>query len=321
MSTLLLTVSIVLLVLVVLAIGTTIFSAIAEWRNPPHGKFVEAQGLRLHYVERGNPADPVVVLFHGNGSMIQDMTICGLIDLLSRHNHVICFDRPGFGHSTRTRLKLWTPEVQASLFIDVLTKLGVSNPVVLGHSWGTLVAMALALQDDYPVRGLTLVSGYYFPTFRLDFWLLSGPAAPIFGDILSYTLAPLLALALQPRILRKLFAPAQIPTQFKRQFPFSLALRPKQLQAAAEESAYLIPAATRLQLQYWNIKCPVQLIHGDADEVIEKEQAIRLHAVLARSEIELVQQAGHMVHHVDPEAISRTVQTWQRPIMRIVGRR
>lgn len=321
MSTLLIVISIVLLVLVVLALATTVFSAIAERRNPPIGKFVDAQGLRLHYIESGNPSDPAVIVFHGNGSMIQDMTISGLIELLSRRNRVICFDRPGFGHSTRTRRKLWTPEAQADLFVDVLTKLGVRNPVVLGHSWGTLVALALAVRNDYPMRGLTLVSGYYFPTFRLDFWLLSGPAAPVFGDILSYTLAPLLALAFLPRILRKLFAPAQIPENFKNEFPFSLALRPKQLQAAAEESAFLIPATARLQLQYWNIKCPLQLIHGDADEVIEKDQTLRLHRVLSRSDIQLIQNAGHMVHQVDPEAISRTVQSWQRPTSRLASGR
>jgi pimeloyl-ACP methyl ester carboxylesterase len=309
------------LVLVVLAVGTTVFSAIAERRNPPVGKFVDAQGLHLHYIERGNVADPVVVIFHGNGSMAQEIAISGLIDLLSTRNRVVCFDRPGFGHSTRTRLKLWTPEAQADLFAEALTKLGVSNPLVLGHSWGTLVAVALALRDDYPVRGLTLVSGYYFPTFRLDFWLLSGPAAPIFGDILSYTLAPLLSLALLPRILRKLFAPAPVPENFRSRFPFSLALRPKQLQAAAEESAFLVPAAARLQLQYWNVRCPVQLIHGDADEVIEKEQTVRLHRVLGRSEIRLIDQVGHMVQQVEPQAISRTVLEWQAPIRRVAGNR
>jgi pimeloyl-ACP methyl ester carboxylesterase len=321
MSVLLTAASVVLLVLVVLTIASVAFSAIAERRNPPSGKFIDCQGLRLHYIERGNPADPAVIIFHGNGSMVEDIAISGLLDLLSSRNRVICFDRPGFGHSTRTRLKLWTPEAQANLFVDVLTKLSISNPVVLGHSWGTLVGVALALRDDYPVRGLTLVSGYYFPTFRLDFWLLSGPAAPIIGDILSYTLAPLLGLALLPSILRKLFAPAPVPESFKRRFPFSLALRPKQLQAAAEESAYLVPATARLQLQYLNIRCPVQLIHGDADQLIEKEQTVRLHRVLARSEVQLIPQAGHMVHHIDPEAISRTVLDWQRPIRRVASGR
>jgi pimeloyl-ACP methyl ester carboxylesterase len=35
---------------------------------------------------------------------------------------------------------------------------------VLGHSWGALVALAFGFQKDYPVRGLVVASGYYFPT-------------------------------------------------------------------------------------------------------------------------------------------------------------
>ncbi len=57
------------------------------------------------------------------------------------------------------------------------------------------------------------------------------------------------------------------------------------------------------------------------DELIEKEQTVRLHRVLARSEIELIRQAGHMVHHADPEALARTVHDWQRPISRVVSHR
>ena len=42
----------------------------AERRNPPKGRFLEIDGVRLHYVERGK-GEPLVLL-HGNGSMIQD---------------------------------------------------------------------------------------------------------------------------------------------------------------------------------------------------------------------------------------------------------
>jgi pimeloyl-ACP methyl ester carboxylesterase len=52
----------------------------------------------------------------------------------------------------------------------------------------------------------------------------------------------------------------------------------------------------------------------DADQVIEKEQTVRLHTVLPRSDTQLIPQAGHMVYHVDPAAISRAVHDWQRPI-------
>src|SRR5438105_2099202 len=157
-------------VVIVLIIGNVVFSIGAERRNPPIGRFIECDGVRLHYVERGDPAAPWVVMFHGNGSMIQDFTISGLVDCLARHNSVLFFGRPGFGYSERPRSRVWTATAQADLFAEALEKLGVHNPVVLGHSWGALVALAFGLRNDYRIRGLVLASGYYFPTLRLDVW-------------------------------------------------------------------------------------------------------------------------------------------------------
>src|SRR4029453_6949863 len=151
-------------VLVVLVIGNIVFSLIAERKNPPIGSFIECEGVRLHYIERGDPVAASVIMFHGNGSVIQDLVISGLVDRLARHNRVLCFDRPGFGYSQRPRARIWTATSQAGLFVKAFEKLGVREPVVLGHSWGALVAIAIGLQDNYPVRGLVLASGYYFPT-------------------------------------------------------------------------------------------------------------------------------------------------------------
>jgi pimeloyl-ACP methyl ester carboxylesterase len=158
--------------LVVLVLANIAFQLLAERRNPPIGVFIECDGVRLHYIERGDAAAPCVVLFHGNGTMIQDLILSGLVDHLARHYRVVCVDRPGFGYSQRPRTRIWTATTQAALFAKALDQLGVRNPVVLGHSWGTLVAIALALQSDYAVSGLVLASGYYFPTFRMDFWLM-----------------------------------------------------------------------------------------------------------------------------------------------------
>jgi hypothetical protein len=41
--------------------------------NPPQGQFLEINGVRLHYIERG--AGEPLVLLHGNGSMIQDFDV------------------------------------------------------------------------------------------------------------------------------------------------------------------------------------------------------------------------------------------------------
>ena len=87
----------------------------AERRNPPTGRFVTIDGVRLHYVERGTGRP--LVLLHGNGSMIQDFESSGLIDLAAMKYRVIAFDRPGFGHSDRPRRTVWTPEAQAALLV------------------------------------------------------------------------------------------------------------------------------------------------------------------------------------------------------------
>jgi pimeloyl-ACP methyl ester carboxylesterase len=312
MSTLATIFAAVVIALLLLAIGNLVFSMLAERKNPPVGKLIECDGVRVHYREWGDATAPCVVLFHGNGSMIQDFSISGVVDLLAQRNRVLCFDRPGFGHSQRPRSRIWTPSAQAALFAKTLKRIGAHDPVVLGHSWGALVAVALGLREDYSIRGLVLASGYYFPTWRLDVWLLSGPAVPILGDLFRYTVAPLISLAILPAMLRKLFAPHPVPQAFKREFPISLALRPKQLRAAAEESALLIPAAAQLQFQYSRIKCPVRLFHGEEDHFIECEQSRYLHRALPRSALHFVQNAGHMVHYADPVIISQTVEALAR---------
>jgi pimeloyl-ACP methyl ester carboxylesterase len=288
---------------ILLVIGNILFSKLAERRNPPIGKFIDCDGVRLHYIDRGDPAAPRVVLFHGNGSMIQDFMISGLVDHLPAT--IVLFALTG--QASGIGFRIWTATAQAALLAKALNHLGVRDPVVFGHSWGTLVAVALSLRNDYPIRGLVLASGYYYPTPRWDVLLMSGPAVPIVGDLVSYTVAPIISWAILPGALRKIFSPRPIPPTFKTDFPTSLMLRPKQLRAAAEESALLVPTAAQFRASYPSIGCPVRILHGAEDQVIEPKQARDLHQALPRSDLHLLQNAGHMVTYADVAAITRAV--------------
>ena len=146
-----------------------------------------------------------------------------------------------------------------------------------------MVALALANRAPERVRGLIVAAGYYFPTWRTDVWLLSGPAVPLLGDAMRYTVAPLAAWFLLPKLLAKLFAPQPVAPKFLKEFPRALALTPGQLRAAAEESALMIPAAARLAAHYRALACPVAVFAGRHDEVVEPEQARRLQQILPRA--------------------------------------
>jgi pimeloyl-ACP methyl ester carboxylesterase len=297
---------IVLLAIVVLVAiwiaATAVFSAIVTRRHPPVGKFVEVDGVRLHYVERGPKDAPALLLLHGNGMMLQDFRISEVLDGAAERYHVISFDRPGFGHSSRPRHRIWAPGAQAELFAAALRQLGIGRAVVLGHSWATLIGVEMALRFPDLVEGLVLAAGYYFPTMRKDIWL-SGPAIPIVGDLMRYTVSPPLAWAILPKLLRKLFAPRPVPERFLREFPLPMAVRPLHLRAGAEEIAYMIPAAASLQHRYGELTCPIAVVWGEKDEVIDSDQSEHVHRELMRSIVRRVPDAGHMVHYVAPERL------------------
>ena len=293
----------ILLTVALLIAANTAFAWWATRRHPPIGHFIEVDGVRLHMIERGDKAAPVLVLLHGNGALIEDMLISGLIDRASEKFRVICFDRPGFGHSSRPRLRLWTPERQAQLIEQALAQMGVTEAFMLGHSWGTMVALALAQRPNSLARGLVLVSGYYFPSSRTDVWLLSGPGIPIIGDLMRYTVSPLLSALIMPLLFKIIFAPK--PPLPASRYPTALMVRPLHLRAAAEESAFMIPAAARLAPSYPNITCPVTIIAGDGDRVVVPTQAPRLAALIPRAKLVMLPSVGHMVHHFAADEIVR----------------
>ena len=275
------------------AILNRVLAKKAERRNPPTGRFITVDGVRLHYVERGTGSP--LVLLHGNGSMIQDFKSSGLIDLAAKKYRVIAFDRPGFGYSERPRSTVWTPAAQADLINAALIKMGVSQPLVLGHSWGTLVAVALALKYPRNVRALILASGYYYPTVRADVLVLSPPAMPLIGDVLSHTISPILGRLIWPLFLRKIFGPSPVPKKFAG-FPEEMTMRPSQIRASAAETALMIPAAYSFREAYGHLKMPVAIVAGREDRVIEVQQSADLHRDIAQSTLRCIPNTGHMVH-------------------------
>ncbi len=279
----------------------------AERDNPPTGKFVEVDGVRLHYIDRGE--GPIVVLLHGNGVMAKDFDFSGVTDMVSEHYRVIAFDRPGYGYSQRPRDKTWTPMAQAELLHHALQKLGIDQAIVLGHSWGTLVAIAMALEFPTQVRGLVLLSGYYYPSMRLDAAVVAIPAIPVVGDVMRYTLSPLLGRMMWPALVKKVFKPVRVPERFRRMSAW-MALRPSQLKASAGEAALMVPSAMTLSKRYTQLKMQVVVMAGDKDHVADAhDNSVRLHDELPNSELRLSAGVGHMVHYAAPEKVVAAIDS------------
>jgi pimeloyl-ACP methyl ester carboxylesterase len=276
----------------------------AEAENPPRGRFVTVDGVRLHYIERGE--GPTLVLLHGNGVLANDFEHSGLLDRAAEHYRVIAFDRPGFGYSERPRSKVWTPQAQATLLRRALQELDVDSAIVLGHSWGTLVALSMALEAPDFVRGLVLLSGYYYPSLRADV-LTSGPAIPVVGDLMRYTVSPIVTRMLWRPLTKRVFAPQKVDERF-REMPVWMMLRPKQLRASAAETAMMIPSAMTLAKRYQELKVPAVVMAGTQDLIVDfGHNSERLSERLPDSELQLQPGVGHMTHYAHPEQVMAAI--------------
>jgi pimeloyl-ACP methyl ester carboxylesterase len=118
----------------------------------------------------------------------------------------------------------------------------------------------MAARNSERVKGFVLVSGYYFPTWRVDVWFASIAAIPLIGDALRYTISPISSWLGLPLFAKKTFAPKPVPEIVKKEYPRLMLIRPSQLRAVAEDSAFLLPSAATLTTSYCRLKCPTAII-------------------------------------------------------------
>jgi pimeloyl-ACP methyl ester carboxylesterase len=301
--------AILLVVALALAALALVNHAVARWaerKHPPEGAFLEVDGTRLHYSDRGTGRP--VVLLHGNAVTGADYNTSGVAERLVGTCRVITFDRPGFGHSERPRGRRWTAAEQADLIHAALQRLGVGPAVVVGHSWGTLVALSLAERHPAGVAGLVLLSGYYFPTPRADALLVAPAAVPVLGDLLRYTVSPVFGWLTMPLMKRAMFAPAPLTERFRREYSTALALRPSQLRATASDGALMMSDAKELSAGYGALSMPVAIVAGNGDKIVSPEHAERLRGAVPDGTLRTVEGAGHMVHHVATQQVVEAIE-------------
>ena len=137
----------------------------AEQNVPVTGKILNLNGLPVHgYIEGNGTQD--VVFIHGAFGNLRDWVFA--THALSKFDRrVIYIDRPGFGYSARDESK-WDAERQADQARAYLKKIKGKNSILVGHSWGALVAMSWAAKYPGEVKGVISLAGLNMPFFGVS---------------------------------------------------------------------------------------------------------------------------------------------------------
>ncbi len=281
----------------------------AEQSYPSAGQFVVVNGLRLHYVRQGS--GPSVVLLHGSEGFWQDFK--AVIELLAGQYDVIAFDRPGHGYSDAPRASDCAPDAQAALIHDALLQMGVSRPLLVGHSWSGTLMLAYALMYPQEVAGLTLLGGWVYAPETLPLWLLRIPAIPLLGPLAVATLLLVVKGHYLRQNLRTAFAPDPVPPDYARQASALWQRRPAQAQTFARENLLDRPVMRALSPRYAQIPIPVVIVTGDSDEIVSaQEHAYRLHAALPHSTLTVLPHTGHELPQTRPQAVVDAIHLCQQ---------
>ena len=280
----------------------------AETKYPP-AEFMDAENVRLHYLEAGS-GQPVVFISGGSGK-VQDFSLSPLYELAVDEYNVIIFDRPGLGYSDKPSNEEATPAVQARLLHSAIDKLGYEKPIIVGQSWGGVIALAYAQEYSNDILGIVLLGSAPYPRERNTDLFDIVARTPLIGDLIVHTLyVPIGRHWVVPAIMEQnkdYFAPLDAVPESFFDTTLELGLRPSHLIAAAEETR-VIPASLEAVVERLDeVNVPVMILVGDQD-THANEQAVRLQQDLPASKLVVVEGANHYLWFSEPEIVMDTIR-------------
>jgi pimeloyl-ACP methyl ester carboxylesterase len=268
---------------------------------PPKAKFVDAGGARVHVVDEGE--GPPVVLLHGFASSVG--TWKDVIPRLAREHRVIALDLKGFGWTSRPPGD-YSPAAQAKLVLAVLDAKGVEEPVdLVAHSWGSSIALELALRAPKRVSKIALYDAWVYEDQLPTTFLMA--RAPGVGEAIVDAFYfersdDKLAIAFHdPRKITEELA-ENVEDQLSRPGTRAAALAAIRGQRFGE-----------VEDRYRTIDKPVLLLWGREDRVTTLEVGERLSKDLPNAKLVVYPQCGHfpMIEAASPS--TRDLVEFLRP--------
>jgi pimeloyl-ACP methyl ester carboxylesterase len=266
-----------------------------------HDLAFQVQDRTLRVASDGRGRD--IVLIHGALTTHSDW-MGGVFERLAETCRVLAVDRPGHGASRRPRF-VASPLSQALQVREGLQQLDVTSPILIGHSFGAMIALAWAAEHPNEVAGLVLVSPIAFPELRPFEHAFLGPRAlPFLGPIVAGLAAPTLDRALLPAVQRLMFSPQTPPDNWLRRYPYEDVLRTDSLVREGEDVAAMTPGAPTSVVNYAAITSPAKILVGDCDRIASPFlHGLRLACFLPHAERVILPGMGHMLHHVASDAL------------------
>ena len=271
--------------------------------NEPQDKFVTANGMRFHYLEWGNPANPPILLLHGFAQTCHswDFVALGFSD----DYHVIVLDQRGHGDSDWAPDGDYSPETQQKDISAVVEALGLEGFVLMGLSMGGRNSFTYAANNPGKVRALVIVDAapqnMRQGTDNIRNFVQQE------DELESVD-------AFVERVLR--FNPRRDPQQVRGSILHNLKELPNGNWTWKYDSALRRPGRRmgsdpETEKRLWGyletLQCPTLLVRGGASDIVAMDTADRMSQAIPNSTLATIEGAGHLVMGDSPSGFQNAV--------------
>jgi pimeloyl-ACP methyl ester carboxylesterase len=284
-----------------------------EPRRPARQEMLLVRGLMHRVLRWGPDSDDPVLMLHGWADSADSFQF--IADEIARELPLVALDWRGFGHSEWSPAGYWFPDYYADLeqLLDQLCPAGAAR--LVGHSMGGNISMTYAGIRPSRVRGLVNLEGFGVPRTdpseapgRHAKWLDQLREAPEFGDYADVADLAHRLMRRNPRLLpdRAAFIARcwTIPLQ-------GGGVRLRADPAHRLVNPYLY-RREEMEACWRALTASVLMVFGGKSDLatrlgMEGGEAALRHCI-PNLRVEVMADAGHMLHHEEPAAIARFIE-------------
>lgn len=297
--------SLIILIIVAIVIGLVVWTRMlarsAEQIVPMAGRLHAVPGGAVHYLDLGPRDAQTLVLVHGLAGVMQHFTYA-LSDDLAKDFRVVVVDRPGCGYSTFDNSESTGLVDQARMVGALLDDLGIQNPVLVGHSMGGALSLAMAMDRPGKVAALALLAPLTqvenMPTDVFKPMVInSGFVRRLIGNTLAVPMAKFTS----GKVLAEVFKPEPAPEDFLVRGGGGLGLRPQAFVSASTDLTESPQTMAGLTARYAKeLKVPGGVLFGDDDALLSAQVHGRVMQDFGLEYQELPER-GHMILITAPD--------------------
>lgn len=248
--------------------------------EPKDATYLELDGTRVRYVDVGE--GPTVVLLHGFASSIENWIT--VMPKLVKDHRIIAIDMRGFGWTDRP-VADYSPAAQAKLLKAVLDERKVSKISLVGHSYGSSVALAFALEYPQQVERIALYDAWVYDSQLPSMFHMArakGIGEVLFGLFYSERY--------EERLTMGFFDPDIVPEQLAEDVERAFE-RPGTRYGALEAVRGM--RFDEMESRYRTITVPTLLLWGREDRVTPVSVGEKLVRQLPNAQLKIYPRCGH----------------------------